>query len=192
MSDHLLEAVGLVQKVHPVPFPVFGGAPAVVDERRCGHGQHVGAEMEVRVGGAYLFLYFSDLVVQPDLAALAVAESAQSLRVEEEHVLARAVLQPHDEVGVVVVVVEERHAPASGEVADQEQLPALEARVAARGKAASPLTTFFSFSSRGTGRIVTSQSFPAYSNGCYQEKILQPFPIAKKINKNFFNMHSNN
>ena len=63
--------------------------------------------MEIWIVGAHLLLNLRNLVVQTHLAAFPVAEPTKPLRVEEDHVLAIVVLQPDDEVRIVVVVVEE-------------------------------------------------------------------------------------
>ena len=89
---------------------------------------------EFRVLPADARLDLLDFGVQAHLPALLAAEAAQPLGVEEQDVLVLALRQPDDEIRVVGMVVEEGHALAPAKIADQEQLPAFQAGIAAFGQ----------------------------------------------------------
>ena len=91
--------------------------------------------------------------------------AAQPLGVEKNDVLAGLILQPDDKVGIIGVIVEERHAPAARQVADKKQFLAVQAGVAVFRQRGQLLNDVPFILVQGNRLIVTLLSGPAYSNG---------------------------
>ena len=110
-SMDLFQAIGLVQEVDAISFPVVCGTIAIVDLGSGRYGQDIGAQSQVWVFLAHALLDLRDLAVQPYLPVFPFAESAQSLRVEKQHMLHCPMPQPGNEIGVVAEIFEETTRP---------------------------------------------------------------------------------
>ncbi len=129
----LLRPLRILEEVQTLPGPFLPAAQPCSDLVGRRDGEHIGvqAELQLRVVPEHLLFNFLYFAVQPHLPALVGAKPDQPLGIEEQDVLVLPLRQPDDEIRVIGVVLEERDAVASAHVADQEQLPLLQARVAA-------------------------------------------------------------